>query len=337
MEALSEAVGGIVTKQAISKYEKGIMIPSSKILIAFSKALNTSVDYFYRPIMAGVQDLEISFRKKSNIGAKEMTALKVEIKDDIEKFLEIEDILGIQDKCPTYHIDTQEILSTKEQMFACAIKVRNDWRLGDAPITNIQDLLESKGIRVLFCEGKNGFDGVSGVVNDNSYIMVLNSDIKMSERLRFTALHELGHLLFNDHFASDLSEYEKEKMCNAFASEFLLPSSVLKEKFMGKGAIYLTELRVLQQLYGISIDAIVYKLFQINIMNEKRYRNFVIRKNQSHDLKLTIEQTRFKEVKTSRFESMVYRALASELISESKAASLLCVTINDLHQNTIAI
>ena len=47
-EELSSRMGGKVTKQAISKYEKGLMMPeASTTLIALSEALAVPVDYFF--------------------------------------------------------------------------------------------------------------------------------------------------------------------------------------------------------------------------------------------------------------------------------------------------
>ena len=48
MEDLTRKAEGIVTKQAISKYEKGIMKPSSDVLIRLALALGVKPGYFYR-------------------------------------------------------------------------------------------------------------------------------------------------------------------------------------------------------------------------------------------------------------------------------------------------
>jgi transcriptional regulator with XRE-family HTH domain len=46
---LSEATTGKVSHNALSRYEKGIMLPGSEILLAVSKALDQKPDYFFRP------------------------------------------------------------------------------------------------------------------------------------------------------------------------------------------------------------------------------------------------------------------------------------------------
>ena len=46
MEKLAELTGGIITKQSISRYEKGLMLPKRAAKLAMAKALNISYNYF---------------------------------------------------------------------------------------------------------------------------------------------------------------------------------------------------------------------------------------------------------------------------------------------------
>lgn len=80
------------------------------------------------------------------------------------------------------------------------------------------------------------------------------------EHRRLTALHELCHLLYNKYFSEALTEHQKENLCNAFANEMLLPSVILQTLFEGKQKIAIAELISLGINFGISVDAIVYKL-----------------------------------------------------------------------------
>ena len=49
MDQLVSKIGGLVSKQAISKYESGQMMPSDDVLCALCVALGVEPDYFYRP------------------------------------------------------------------------------------------------------------------------------------------------------------------------------------------------------------------------------------------------------------------------------------------------
>lgn len=330
MEALCDKMGGIVSKQSISKYEGAKMMPTSSILIAMAEALRVELDYFFRPFSFDVENLEVSFRKKSSIGAKDVSALKVQIQDDIERYLEIEEILDMKRNMPE-RVETDTI-RTSSEIEECARKIREQWGLGKDSIANVQDMLESRGVKVIYTKGSEGFDGVSGVVNGVHYIIVLNDQKTHTERRRLTSMHELGHLLFNDRFSPDLTQHEKENLCNAFANEMLLPSEVLQYYFAGKSKIAIEELINIGEAYGISIDAIIHKLHDMGIVSEKRYRSFYIQKNRSSSLKEKVEKPRYKETMTNRFEAMVHSALAQQLISTSKAASLLNCSVNKVRQ-----
>lgn len=335
MDQLVQRIGCIVTKQSISKYESAKMKPTSTILIALATALDVDVDYFLRPFAFDVDDFQVSFRKKSDTKAKDVNALKVQIQDEIERYLEVEELLG--KPIESIRCSAGEELSTRKQMRDLAIELRQEWKLGEDAICNVQDTLESKGIKVISTEAPEGFDGVSGIVNGKEFIIVLNSALKHVERRRFTGMHELAHLLYNHRFSADLTPRERENLCNSFASEMLLPTSTLEKIFKPGEKISTSELKRLQMMYGISIDAIMHKLHEIGIVSDSKYKTYNIRKNQSKEMRDFVEASCYKENMTNRFETMVYAVAARELVSLSKAASLLHTSISTIrkHLNVI--
>jgi len=335
MDKLVEAMAGVVTKQAISKYESAKMMPNSTVLIALATALGVDIDYFFRPFAFDVNTFEVSFRKKSDTSAKDVNALKVLIQDHIERYLEVEEILGkVSNVTVAYDND---VLSTPSQMCGKARKVRDEWDLGTDAIANVQDVLEARGIKVITIDAPEDFDGVSGIVNDKDMVIVLNGKRKHVERRRFTAMHELGHLLYDRLFSPELTQREKERLCDAFASEMLLPSSIIAQNFNPGDKMSTSELRKLQVEYGISADAIMHKLKELEYISDSRYKLFCIRKGKSESFKKFIEDSCYAENLSNRFETMVYSAAAKDLISISKAAAMLNTSITTVrkHLNVI--
>lgn len=163
MDALALQMGGLVSKQAISKYESAKMKPSSTTLLALAEALDVDVEYFLRPFAFDTSQFQVSFRKKSSTTAKEVNALNVQIRDQIERYLEIEELL--EEKTGCNYRSNGAMIATPAQMREMACEVRHDWNLGDDAIGNVQDILESKGIKVICAEAPEGFDGVSGMGN----------------------------------------------------------------------------------------------------------------------------------------------------------------------------
>src|SRR5690625_5504582 len=54
-----------VSKQMISKYERGLSVPSSNVLIKLAKSLQVNLDYLFTP--PAVKFGSVTFRKKSRL------------------------------------------------------------------------------------------------------------------------------------------------------------------------------------------------------------------------------------------------------------------------------
>lgn len=340
MDALSAKTGKEVSKQTISKYEAGKTMAGSSILIKLSNALNVPVDYFFRPYTFDVSETEISFRKKASVGVKDQTLLKIKIQDQVERFIDIENILGVESR--ELQLNVPSRISLPMQMIMLAKEVRRTWGIGISPIASVKNLLMSHGVKVFGIDGPEGFDGISGYANGNIPLMVINSNINNIERRRFTHMHEFAHLLANSSFEEKLSNHEKEKLCDVFASEMLLPSEVVESEFGSKSKITIQGLKKIQVIYGISIDATMYSLKRIGIINENRHRNYCIQKNSNHGFKTSVEESRYSEPLSNNeydddfYEDLVYQALNQELISPSKAAQLLNTSIHEIENKSYA-
>ena len=207
--------------------------------------------------------------------------------------------------------------------------IRKEWGLGEDGIIDVLGLLENKGIKVIEFDATNDFDGLSGTV-DNDIIIVLNSNIQPTERKRFTALHELGHLIMS--FDESVDEKAKEKLCHTFASEFLIPTKVFKEILgdITKSPLNIPYFAEIQQNFGITIDALIKKAHEESIITDNRYKSYHIRKNTNAVFKAFVEASRVKKEEPHRFVSLVYNAYSKSIISSSKAATLLNIPINNV-------
>ena len=222
-DRLVERMGGIVSKNAISKYEKGEMMADMKVLLALSKALNVKTDYFFRPFTVEIEEVE--FRKRSKLSIKKLNAIKQQVTDAVEKYIEIEQLLNIKSDFvnPIAH---NTIVSYQDTEFA-ANKVREVWDLGLNALSNVMDLLEDREIKVIEIDAPDEFDGFAGWADHSIPIIVINKNYNV-ERKRLTALHELGHLLLS--FKNELTYKEKEKYCFRFAGAMLMPEKTFKKE-----------------------------------------------------------------------------------------------------------
>ena len=332
MADLSEKMSDIVSRQAIYKYEAGKMLPDSTVLIKLSEVLGVKVDYFFRPFSVALSGIE--FRKKARMSVKARKAVQQQVIDHVERYFEIEELLGIgHNQSP---IRRPEIIRTRDDVISLVQSIRKDWGLGEDGIIDVLGLLESKGIKVIEFDATNDFDGLSGTVGDD-IIIVLNSNMQPTERKRFTALHELGHLIMK--FDASVDEKDKEKLCHTFASEFLIPTKVFKEILgdITKSPLNIIFFSEIQHNFGISIDALVKKAEEESMITGNRYKSYHIRKNTNAAFKEFVETSRVEAEEPHKFESLVYNAYSKSIISASKAATLLNIPVNNVLDKTLFV
>lgn len=324
METLADKAGHAVTKQAISKYEKGLMNPGGDALVALSRALGVRSEYFFRSQKVSLGELE--FRKKSKLGRKEEDRIKFCTLDFLERYLEIEDILG--DKAVFKNPLSDPHVRKPEDAEKAALDVRRKWKLGEAPISNLIELLEDKGIRIHEIETDDNFNGISAWTDEIPVIAVRFQDDLL--RQRFTISHELGHILLKIHEKNDSKT--REKLCHIFAGAFLLPERVIKAELgSNRNKIALWELKKIKGIYGISIQAIMARARHLGIISDHTYRNFCITVN-SQGWKVNEPGEYLGKEHANRFDQLVYRAAAEEIITFSRAAELLNMPLSKFRQ-----
>ena len=180
MRQLSDRLGGLVSYNAIKKYEDGVMVPSAPVLVALAEVLNVSVAYFNRPVRVNIENVE--FRKKTSLQQRQIGVIVENTRDVLERYIEAEELLGIDSKFDN-PIKGQKIKSAVDVELAVQ-SVQSHWKLGTNPIPNVIEMLEEKEVKVLEFEASSSFDGLSTMVQHYP-VVVLNRTFTV-ERKRFT-------------------------------------------------------------------------------------------------------------------------------------------------------
>lgn len=227
LRELSNLLEGLVSHNAISKYERGEMLPDSKILIALAKVLNVKTDYFLRSSKVEITNIE--FRKKAGLTVRNCSSIKEIVKDCMERYLEIESFYFLS----ILFNPLVAMVNSVEEVEDAVDKLLIKWNLGTNALPNVLEMLEDNDIKVVEIEVNEKFDGLSGWANQVIPFIVVNKNHSV-ERKRFTALHELGHLLLN--INSDLNQKEKEVLCHRFAGAMLLPQKTIFQELGKKEA-----------------------------------------------------------------------------------------------------
>lgn len=321
---LASRVG--VSPQAISKYERGLDMPSSGVLLRLAEALGVKVEYFFR--IRSVNLSVPSYRKKSTLRRRQEEKILAQIQDWLERYLEVEELFYPSDVIARFALPEgiNPKITTPEEAERVAEELRMAWQLGLDPIENLTELLEDKGIKVGLMEGTEGFDACTFTIEDNTPVIAVRRDIP-GDRQRFSLAHELGHI-----FLQPVQEVDMEKAANRFAAAFLVPAQMARRELgEHRHAINLYELHLLKHKYGFSMQAWIYRAKDLGIITETAYRR-LHRQISQHGWRRKEPGDELPPEEPKRMERLVMRALAEDLISESRAAELLAMPLTEFWQ-----
>lgn len=313
LRQVEEGLKNKVTYNSINKYEKGLMQPDNGIILRLAEILNVTPLYFFEKNQ--IELGEINFRKKSSLTGTEIELIKAKTKDKVERYLETERLLNISKKFT--NPVARKLIKEPDRAEEIAEIVRDEWGLGTNPISNVIEMLEENEVKVIEIDAPEKFDGLSTFVDDGVPVTVVNDSFTI-ERKRFTALHELGHLVMNLKIESDR---DVENTCNRFAGAMLFPASEVKKTLGNKRSnIAFGELVSIKEEYGISAQAIMRRALDLEIISPISYKQF-FKKIASNKKEVGMGQYKSEE-KSHRLIQMVCRLTSEGVISIDKAASL---------------
>jgi len=330
LAALGARVG--VSHTAIQKFERGLLTPSSAQLLKLARACGIRTEYFFRS--HAVELLQTEFRKNSTFGKTAQEALKIKVVELVEKRVEL---LSAFPEPPLTAFAPPATLPkriiTAEQIETFSDQLRDAWQLGMNPIADLTDTLEGLGLMVVMVDEQNpGFSGLTAKVRTDfgrEYPVVAVSKRWPGDRQRFTLAHELGHLLLEGRLASAIDE---EKACDRFAGAFLAPRSAVQQ-FLGqqRHALEWQELHALKHEFGLSMAGWLQRAKQCGVITESVHVAIFKQFSAKGWRKCEPGQPLLQE-HPRLFDQLVYRALAEQYISESKAAELLGIPMMRFHK-----
>lgn len=145
--------------------------------------------------------------------------------------------------------------------------LREYWRLGTRPISHLVRHLEAHGIVVDAPPGDHADREVDAFsISYLRPIMVLTANRTDDVyRYRFTAAHELGHLVLHGDTAPGDTQHERE--ADAFAAEFLTPRDSIMPELPAR--VDLRRLADLQRVWGVSVDSLLYRCREVGLLSDQ--------------------------------------------------------------------
>lgn len=268
---LAEKIG--VTDSAISKYERELSKPSSKILIKLSDVLEFPIGFFLtKSINDDVEDSMIYFRSNKNITKKLKEACKVRIHwiDNAYKFIDSYFELPKVNLPDWGNLDIDNL--DQYMIEELAEKLREYWGIGEDPIQNMINLLQKNGFIITKLSiGTSKIDGFSMWKNNKPYIFI-GKEKNSAVRSRFDLAHELGHLILHNNIARDDFENERdilEKQADIFAGAFLLPRTSFSREMINSS---IDSLVLLKRKWKVSISAMIKRIERLDILTENQVK-----------------------------------------------------------------
>jgi len=320
-DMLVDKIGGIVSKQSISKYEREVTLPSPRILNKIAKALDVKAASLWKEPSFNVEF--IAYRKGSGLNTIEQEKIEAQVQETLEKCMKISELRNCNAKVdiPVNAFPITQIEDAEE----AAEYLRESWSLGVDPIANVTAMLEGKNVFVLEIDAPDSFDGISAFAKDVNgkkvvAAAVVSANDRSGERQRLNLVHELGHLVLKMPEEAD-SKFE-ENAAFRFGSALLAPKeAIYNEVGRKRTSLSIEELILLKERFGLSLQALVMRLNVLDIVSDSYKKDFFFFIN-----KQGWKRTEPKELepeKATWIKKNVLMALSESLISHRQAEQLL--------------
>ena len=250
------------TPQTVSNWETGSTRPSPEDVGKLSAVTGFPEEFFNMPDAEALREEAVSFRARSRVASKQKRAalaagtMAVELADWVECRFNLPSV-----SLPDLSSQSPELV---------AEVVRTEWMIGEKPIPNMIQLLESRGILVFsLAQDCTELDAFSFWSSRGRPIVLLNTR-KSAERSRFDAAHELMHLLCHHEKTSRQEETE----ANHFGGALLMPKGDVYSHI--RRSFGLNQLIELKHRWGVALSALVYRIHALKLISDWQYRTLFI-------------------------------------------------------------
>ena len=267
-----------LARTTVVAIEKGERPISSDELVAFARVVNRPVNELLRrePV---AKDFVAQFRLKPEVKTEDRTlAESVRLLQDLaDDYVALERLANAP--LPQRYPAEAEIAldDASEAGDNLAVGERNRLGLGDAPVHNLRQLLESDvGLRIFVIDLPGVVAGLFVYSSEYGACIAINGR-HPAERQRWSLAHEYAHFLAQRSRTEVtlLGGYQRvpagERFADAFAESFLMPSTGIKRRFhelrhSRHGAVTPADLLNLADLFQVSLEALVLRLENLGLV-----------------------------------------------------------------------
>jgi Zn-dependent peptidase ImmA (M78 family)/DNA-binding XRE family transcriptional regulator len=248
----------------LSRWERGIRVPSDEQLEALADALQIPVS------MLADEELRFSHPvHRTQRAETKRTERKVNGRIELARIAASRLLADI-------NIDTPFAFPTSEEPTPAgpeeaAEAIRRVWRIPAGPIDDLTAIVETAGAVVAPVDF--GYDGVlaaySNLRSDHRWCFV-NTRATDGAQIRFSLAHEIGHALLHwDRFDAP-SGKDAEREANRFAAALLMPRADILAA-LGRARITLDELVAFRRRWRVSVQALMRRAQDLELITSDQY------------------------------------------------------------------
>lgn len=336
-----------VSRNTLTNYEAGKTEPTAGDLVRLSEELGCSVSE-----LLGVGNIAPTprFAFRAHAPLRKDSSVTVLARKFLRAYAEIESITETRlgDRLRPFVNGTNGSLKERE-IEGIAEDLRQNCGLSDCGPENIASVLESLGVRCLFFNFDSpGLDGISAIQGDMMLTMLKDSECN-TERIIFSAAHELAHLvlhpfLFTENSDARDEDRDFEKEANIFAGSFLVPSNELvriwREDRLSRLPLF-HALLLLKRVFHVSYWSLFYraKALQLTTVDWPAFMAMT-KAHMGITGKASIKDLEPEPIdnrslyRTTRFELLVRSAFIQELIGVAKVAEMMQISVEKAQEKT---
>jgi Zn-dependent peptidase ImmA (M78 family) len=249
-----------------------------KLAALYGRAVSTIVRTA-EPLTDFQPHFRAAMEKVKPAESEQLQAAIAEFKSLVEDYLELEKRM----KSPLRTNDPQPVdlnprVNVVELAEDIAARERQRLGLGDRPLPNLRNLLESEvGVRIFFTRLPAMFAGMYLFVDGLGGCMLMNS-VHPPEKQRASIAHEYAHLIVDrytagiDYLNIPGRKPANERFAESFAMSFLMPASSVRLRFneivAASGNFQVADLVKLKHAYSVSMEAMALRLESLGLLKQ---------------------------------------------------------------------
>lgn len=263
-----------IGQAALSQIERGDRPLTAEHMVTARRRFNIPFNFFEAPpITYGPNDLNYRTRKLTRAQQDRAAITFGLIEQEVRSKTDVSNPTGSLDAADHNDIRARPLREI-EALAAAArqlIGIRSDKVINN--VTRCIERLEILVTGLPAWDPNARIDGISSPRRtEEQFVVALDLD-KPGDRLRFSAAHELGHILVHTE-SKPLSREAREAEADTFASSFLLPREAMLDEL--SPALTLAGYLRVKARWGVSMQAVIRRSFDLGVIDRDRYRSLQI-------------------------------------------------------------